>query len=386
VFNLFVEISGVMTLVDTFKVIPEMNQDYGKQDFSRALQKYVVEEQQAFDNTGMVVNAPATPIKKFRVDVVEEYGDPATEREETAITGADMYCWSGVFDSHDWINQINEASPFNTWLLNTTNGTSAEFLTAYKTPKVSINDAGWTTYLTDTTGDMDYVEVKTYNSAGGLIQTIQVAITPSIGATADRMQTIATAPSSLNNYVGPILAGAQPFITSSVATYTVQVFETTPTASSEILTFTVDEACRYDVYRIHFLNKLGGIDAYNFRSRSQENTEVKRKSYTRSADNIQASGIVYDHEDNGTTDYFVKYRDKITLRSEYLTEAEQNWLKELITSPLVFLEFTDLQGNQNFKPVKVTTNRWMKKTKSIDKIFKLEVGIDIAQENFRQRR
>lgn len=385
VFKVYVDV----TLIATFKVPPEPNiSDLGVQDVSRSLAAYIEEMISQYNSTASFAYALDLPIRKFRVDVLEQWdvaGVP-TENEESLVTGSDKYVWSGVFDHHDWIHQINLGTPYYDWLIDALN--QASWLTPNQDNNiVSINDLGWHYILIKNTAQVDYVEIKTYDSAGSLIQTVQLANGLTMSVPAARMLSVATAPQSLNNYVGAFAAGSAPIITSSVATYTVQIFETTPTAVTDLLSFTIDESCRYDTYRIHFLNKLGGFDSYNFRARSQESTEFQRKSYTRAENHFTGTGeLSYQHENDGTTDYYIKSRDKIKLRSEYLTEAEKNWLKELQGSPLIFLEFIDPSGTNNFKPVKMLTNRWVKNTTSIDKLFKLELDIDLAHENFRQRR
>lgn len=381
-FKLYID--GV--LKDTWRVAPHANNNEGRIDVSRAIAKFIKEDIQPFDTTSMFSYAQETPIQKYRVDAVEYYGTTPLEDDETIITGGDKYAWSGSFEHHDWVNQINEASPFNTWLMNTTNGTSAEFLTTYKSPDVSINDFGWLSCMSDAPTDIDYVEIKTYG-ASGLIQTCQVTNPLTMTTVPARIVSVFSAPAALNTYSGAFISGAAPIITSSVTYYTIQIFKTGGTAMSEAITFTIKEPCRYTQYRVHFLNELGGFDAYNFQARSQQSSTTTRKSYNRAKDYFDGTGnIVYDHQRNGNQDYYIKNRDKIKLRSDYLTEAEEDWLKELINSPMVFLEFTDAQGNQNFKPIKVVSNNWVDSEKSIDKLFKLELDVELSNENFRQRR
>jgi hypothetical protein len=56
----------------------------------------------------------------------------------------------------------------------------------------------------------------------------------------------------------------------------------------------------------------------------------------------------------------------------------------LVDSPTVYLEFTKLKGGRDFKSVRVTTNKWTQKKTSIDKLFRLDIDIDLGLENKRQ--
>ena len=173
-FKLYVE--GVLTR--TFRVPPTPDDEWGIQDFSRVLQKEIIEEIVQAAQTAPFFRGQLTPIVKYRVDLIEYFSspatDPPTEKEESLITGTDKYVWDASFRYHDWINQINEGSPFNTWLANPTNGASAQFLTSYKTPFVNFDDYGRHWLLTDTPSDLDYVEIIAYDSTGAVIKTCQV--------------------------------------------------------------------------------------------------------------------------------------------------------------------------------------------------------------------
>jgi len=241
--------------------------------------------------------------------------------------------------------------------------------------------------LTSNPAEIDYIQIKTYDSDGVLIQTAESKDVSST-ATAGFIKSVSTSPQSLNNISPALQAGAQPIITSSVATYTVQIFDdvAAPTAVSEILTFTIEEDCRYETYRLHFLNELGGFDSYNFRARSQRSRSTKRKSYTRANTVIASGGITYSHEDIGSLDYYVRSKEKIKLKSDFLTDSENEWLKELIDSTNILWETTDTNGAVLFYPVKGLTNVWTEQVNTIDNLFQLTFDVELSLENTRQRR
>lgn len=374
---------------ERFKVVPEpvTGLQLGIKDIGQILEGFIDERIAQFNSTGTFVFGLDRPIIKFHIEYGEEYevGGVLTQFPDL-LTGTDKFAWDASFPKHDWIDEHNDANPFNTWLMNQANGTNGEFLTSYKTPKVRLLDLGWHWLINDVPGDVDYLEVKTFDSAGVLIQTVQSVNPVTTVPTAARLLSVTTGPQSLNN-IGPALQlGSQPIIDSTVATYTIQIFESTPTAISELLTFTIDEGCRYEIFRLHFLNIYGGFDSFNFTSRSLKTSISSKKSYTRSKTDITADGVQFKHEDNGTVDYFIKKRNKIRLQSDYLTNEENTWLEQLINSPHILLQFLDKSGVPNFKQVKMVTNNWRDQDISIDKLFRLTIEIDIAQEDFSQRR
>jgi hypothetical protein len=181
--------------------------------------------------------------------------------------------------------------------------------------------------------------------------------------------------------------GSLPIITSIVASYTCQLFDNTAAAVSELNNFTIKEPCRYQEYRLHFENKYGAFDSYTFTGRNQKSTSMQRTSYKSSAYPIVTAGIERKHKDKSNVTNWTKRTEKIKLSSDYLTTEENTWLEQLLYSNEIYLEFTDGSGAQNLKSVhKVTDTNWLEKETSIDKLFKLDIEIELGHEAYSQRK
>lgn len=375
-----------------FNVSPEPKESYGIKDVSGFIDQYVKEvipEPTDPQYVNAFYQAEPERIIEYEITCTSGWNVAGIFTEDPdgvgTITTGPLLAWSGSFEEHDWIEQINEGTPFNTWLCNVGNGSSAKFLTSFPNKEVQLLDVGWTYLIQDTPVDVDRMRIETFDSSGTSISVFEVSNNIT-GATPDEyLLRMASAPGSLNSIIaGQFISGAQPVIVGTEAYYEIQLFNNAGAPSSELITMTLQTPCRYETYRIHFLNRLGGFDAYNFTLRSQPTKDTKRKSYTKSDNNLDLNGIRYDHKDNGTVDYNVTTREKIKLRSDYLTEEENDWLQELVDSPTVYLEFTKLKGGKDFKPVRVITNKWTQKKTSIDKLFRLDIDIDLGLENKRQ--
>lgn len=377
-----------------FNVDPEPSQNYGVKDFHRFIETEVYPT--IFDptTTAAVEYADDTGIQsiiKFDIDIYELWdvaGVPTLDPDaEGPVNTGDKYAWEASFRHHDWIDEANETTPFNTWLMNATNGASAQFLTDNKAQRVGILDYGVTNTLTDVVADLDYVQYKSYDSAGTLIQTVEINILVSNGLTKFRNLRVATSPASINAVTAGVITGALPLVTSSVASYTVQMFSNTgPTAVSEILTFTVEEACRYDMVRVHFLNELGGFDSFNFRFRNQESSTSKGKTGRFNPYNVVSGGINYSHSNYGATTLQTTTTNKIKVRSDYLTDAENEWIRQLAKSREAYIQFTDKQGHTALKPIKSVSRNWVEKVGSIDKLYNVEFDLELAWLDLSQRR
>lgn len=379
---------------DTWQVplAPSDKLFYGWQDVSRFLEKFIKEKLVPVTTDSGFVAAQSTGIVSYTISVLSGWDVSGTFTEDPdgvgAVTTSTLYAWGASFDHHDWIDQVNDANPYNTWICNATNGTSAKFLTNNPYIQARLTDLGRINILTDDPGNIDHLLIKTYDSDDTLLGSF--VVDNPLGGTpvANRVLSIAAAPQSINNINNTYIStGSQTIIGSDVSYYTLQLDKTGAGGiSSELLTVYLQEDCRYETYRLHFLNKFGSFDFFNFTSRNELKSSTTRKTYTRGETVIETDGIQYANWNNGKSDYYVQNRDSLKLRSDYVTADQYTWLKELVNSPLVFIEYSNFKGDKDFKPVYVTTTNWVEKKTSIDKLFKFELDVEFGHVNQRQRR
>ncbi len=381
----FIRVNGVQ--VAQKLVIPSTTDSYGYCDVSEILAAYVNEQIPSVTSKRCFEYGLSSPIIEFEIEIGEEYGSPPVSFEPTMTTGL-KYAWSASLSHVQWTNRIkfNASSAFTNFTMQPVS-TTRPFLTTYKTPKVSINDLGWHFIMLDNASDAHHASITTYDSSGGVISSFIVDNSLITGTIEAKLLSVATSPKSLNNIVNSeISSGSQPIITSSVASYHIGIYDSLNQSIGEGLTFTIQEPCRYEFYRLHFLNRYGGFDSFNFTSRNQITTKMTRMSYSRHETRILSNGRLdrlqqYD----GKQDFHVTSQDSLKLRSDYLTEDENNWLKELIQSPQIYLEFDDV-GNNNLRPVRMVSSSWTEKVTSIDKLFKLELNLEFSHADRIQRR
>ena len=387
VFRLFVEgetFGGVG--YKEYQVTPDAVLNYGVVDIHNLIQTFVEADLGQFNGTSAFSYAQNS-IKKYNIEIYEMWdiaGVPTinTEQGESGDTG-DLYCFEGSFNNSFWIDW--DASDYFT---NLTNGVNGRWLTDNLLNKVSINDLGWSYYLTDSPSDNNYIQVLTYDSADALISTFEINNTTSLSPTPARFEKVTTSPQALNNVgVGQFAVGTQPVITSSVARYTVQLFDNTAAPVSELINFEIKEPCRYTEYRFHFENKYGAFDSFTFHGRNQKKTDMQRTSYKTSAYPIVTGAIQRLHQEKSNVTNWTKRTEKISLISDYLTTEENTWLEQMLYSNEIYLEFVDGSGVRNFKSVhKVTGTSWVEKETIHDKLFRLEIEVELGQEAYSQRK
>jgi hypothetical protein len=128
------------------------------------------------------------------------------------------------------------------------------------------------------------------------------------------------------------------------------------TVQSEPFIFRIDRNCYEDPLRVHFLNKLGGIDSYTFKGLNKLETTTTSSQYEKNL------GINYNQQTRGRQTQYRQILTAYVATSEILSSAESIWLEELVTSPVLYLEL----GNLLF-PVTINDGKFL-----IEDRFKLK--------------
>lgn len=389
-----VNVEGVAGFKE-FRALPEPSQNFGVKDFHKFIETFVFaaifdpQSQNSFDFARIDGSMPS--IIKYDIDIFELWtvaGVPTLDPDgDGPVNTGDKFAFEGSFPHHKWIDEQNEATPYNQWLLNDTNGIAGEFLTNNKLPRVKITDDQWTYLLTDTPIDIDYLEVKTFDSDGVLIQTVNANNLLGAPITNSRMLMVASGPQSLNNIVLGIVLGAQPIITAAVASYTIQIFKLAPaTAISELLTFNIEEVCRYVPVRVSFLNEFGGFDSFNFNFRNQESDRTRKATGNYDPYNVISTGIEYANKNSAALTLETVSTPRLKIRSEYLTDDENAWLRELIRTREAYVFYLNKQDHSDLKPIKEVVGVWVEKERSIDKLFTIDLDLIMSWDDHSQRR
>ncbi|SFW16055.1 hypothetical protein [Chitinophaga sancti] len=117
------------------------------------------------------------------------------------------------------------------------------------------------------------------------------------------------------------------------------VVATTPHYFIEDGTPGEDESCR-----LHFLNSLGGIDAITF-WQTEENYEVKSSTWQKPL------SVPLIKSDGGNSRYNVQANDNRKVTAVF-QEDVISWVKELMRSPSVWIEWKGVQGQpDDYLPV-----------------------------------
>ena len=153
------------------------------------------------------------------------------------------------------------------------------------------------------------------------------------------------------------------------ATYTL-IFTTDSTAKTTTFTktITIDDCERYPSQIVYFRNALGGVDSYTFKMKNRTTLNANRSIFNKNSD-------IY-----GTTSYDqvfqTQYTERLNLNSDWLTDAEFVWLKEMfLTSECWVMQ------NGSLVEAVVNANSYNVSTRAVDRLQQLNIDIDIAYKN-----
>lgn len=275
------------------------------------------------------------------------------------VVSSTKYALAAAFpllELDDWYADVN--------LYNGVSNTTYKPLTAWDTIKVRETDAQVFGFLN--TGYLTNVELLvTYKNA----TTQTYYITP------------ASTASPLVSYVQitPLTYGG------SVAS--IQLFVNWNNGSArryKFATLFTQECGKFDPMRIAYLNKYGTFDFFNFDLVNKTTLSIEKKGYQRDYNGsiYEANGVVVK---NVNPVYFTKETQSWKVISDYLNDAQSELIRELYSSPLVYLNLVnDNYIRPSWIPVKPNATTYEIKKTASDKLFNLEIDLEFGLENNRQ--
>ena len=358
-------INGSPTKTVRLRIPARPSDNYGKVDIHRVLESALTSDVGSPTGTDGTYDASNSSLS-YIVEFGEEYGTTVVQypNEETDI-------------SRKAFNASLEKRPFINWDVTEyeLDGVTKKFLTNMPdNHKVSIESHGWL-YFKEATA-LTIVSVITFDSSGATINAFKI----DASTTSADIQFTPSSPASLNNIDNAnILLGAQPIITSDVAYY--EVYVGAPSQVSETRTFVLEESCKYNTNTLIFQNNLGAFDSFTFYLGDMSTTDIERKDMKVNVDTVVGNDIVYSMNEREKVTYYTKKSETIKLMSDWISEAESNWLLELMSSPEIYLQ----EGNELTAVAKIKATNYTKKKVVRDKLFKIEVELELGYDDYRQR-
>lgn len=218
--------------------------------------------------------------------------------------------------------------------------------------------------------DSQYLlDIKCY-SGNTLIRQASQSITPTALST-NEVQVVNLSPTAIN-------ASSSGLIDSAIEYYTV-TFNTPNIVGDTTLKFNLKCEARFDVYTLHFMNRFGSFESREFSKVSRSIIESQKNDFGQSSYLVKSNGQVsqvLDYPGSKTyleqkSVYAVAWSEKMTLNTDILTDDEYKWLRDLIISPMIYIELDDY-----FFPIIITNNNYEQKKVINDDLTNLTINIE----------
>ena len=316
-------------------------------------------------------------IKTVVVGIDEEYGTTPTTYAGASGT---YYAWNAAYTAIDYKSYSYAAT------------SSSKSLTALTANKVYSGQKYAFLYWHRgfSTTALYYMIVKCYNTSGSLIQTVTILnnyngySAPTNGiiyanCTSYGLELIkSTQPGDI---ISQTSAGA--LIPATTDYYDVYFTTSGGVDSSPSFRITVDSFCsKYPKVILNFLNKLGGYDWFVFNKVQRSSSSKKTLDYKRIPFELDSSNnYTYDLQKGDQFNYNTIITNKMTLNSDWVTEAQASWLLEMFMSPDI--KYEDASGN--VYSVQGMSKDYEIKKKVNDKLIMITIDLELTYEDIRQR-
>jgi len=276
--------------------------------------------------------------------------------------------WNGVRDRVDWLSF--DYTDYD--MIASVIGNSC-LTDSPNTQYINTNQSAFL-YFLSSDNSITTCNIDSYDSDGSILQSGNFTV-----ATTNKYGYVAVGTYDLVNSNASIWTGSTPStIIDGASYYNVWLGNA---EKQEEFTFYIDAKCsKYTPIRLHWLNRLGGFDSFNFNLKSEQETDINRSTYMQEEHRFTGTSWVYDSMSRGETDYHISTQDKLTVNTDYLTETESTWMNDLFTSPVIYQEINNTLIAVNGKPKNVR-----KQTSLNDKLMQYTFKLDYSLTNNRQR-
>lgn len=377
-FKMIVKVYYAGTLLKTLKYDKWPTGDFVQADVHRMLEPSFnhFPDNLALQKTNFQLAGAA--FSPYSVTFTEELG--GTPVASGTVTASGYYAFNGSLRYLDWIN-------FDYNQYNLTAGTQRSLLTnSPRTLSIRRDEAASLSFMS-LGKEATKAYITTYNSAGGVVNThlINNGIYSGPGDSKSQTLDYMCGPYNLNKYAASV--PITNIITDEVVKYTVAMHNGT-TVISETVTFVIDDECsRHQMFRLHFLNRWGRYDSFTFKGQHKQTINFKRSEYQRFTGYTElASTPVWVNTSyaRGNVVFDSEETEQYNISTGWISEEESQWLQELAGSPAVYWQI-DPADSKKMVAVRIADNGYEVRKYANKKLFSLNLTLELAQPNYRQR-
>lgn len=165
----------------------------------------------------------------------------------------------------------------------------------------------------------------------------------------------------------------------STSKTTISTTATSVTSASTNYTWTIQRICsaKYSPVQMRFINKNGAPQDLYFFLKSSESMNTKSETFKRNIFKYATSN--YEEEDHQTTVFNKTGKKRYTLNTDYIAEAYNEVIEDVLLSEYVWIKYESTDGNR-WRPVIVNTSSLLKKTSLNDKLIQYTLEVEEAND------
>lgn len=375
-------INGV--LQHTYALPPEPNtgSEYGELDISKVCESFVsFDFNSELDDIGIVTNDNS--ISEVQVVFGEQYDVSGVVTDFTGLaSGTTIRVINGSLNFLEYIG-----FDYTSYLMDNNTGDKKFLTNSPVSRSVYTQQNDWLYFHVDKddASFADAVRIETFDSLGATNGIFEIQNTFIAGGNVEDGHL--RIPSGINLNAVPsgsvnVSFGALPILDADVYSYQMKVVDIANANTSETREFIRSLTCsKYDVFTIHFLNELGGFDSFPFELVKVKSWNKENASYKTEAKELSNAGaLTRSFSNHQIRNYYTKTRQMYVLNSDWITEAESIWLREMFDSPIAYL-----YDGSNMIACNIDTGSYTERTRVNDRLFNIQIEVSFGFDNYRQR-
>jgi hypothetical protein len=174
-------------------------------------------------------------------------------------------------------------------------------------------------------------------------------------------------------------------IDSNIAYYLVNMQNSGATIKSSVIRVDIDCDSRYTCMNLYFINHYGMYDTARFNLAQKKMMSIDRKSFQQNEYKYNNTSVDYYDANNVYRESKINFNTKTNwtyrLTMDYPTDAEYEWLSELMDSPQIYAEI-----DNNYYPVTIKATNYEYIKYQNDGLKELVVEIEVNQTRYNFRR
>jgi hypothetical protein len=307
-------------------------------------------------------------VRSITINIGEQAG---TTPVYTSGTNISYKVWNSVLDFLEFVDYDDNDFVYD----NTTS--NYKYLKLPARQKTYNDRSNYLYVLTKSAGDFQQLGITAFDTSGNILAQSFIANPYEASTTyTDKFLSIDLGKKGLDNIASGLVTGAYPILPANTSYYEVE-----DVGQGTITTITIECEPRFEVYTLHYLNKAGGFSTLHCNKVTELSSNKSVSTFKRTPWTLTSNVMAYNYDSAIENTQNVVVNDKLRVNSDWITEEENVFYKELFSSPVVYL---DLGSSQGYASVKVDTSSFI--VKDFNRKKQIQFDLSFTHSNHRQRK